>query len=350
MGAGRVSVLVVAVLVVGCSSGARPKPPSAAGGGPAPTTPTTISTAVVPAGTIPPGWVIGDATEGEGAVFAVGSAPSSATGQGDASVVVRYPESGAAAIVSRRFAPIGQITVGGGDVWAVVAGAASAGGSVVELDAASLSTVRTVALDAPPESLAVSSGTVWVGTTTGVIERVDRATGRISGRLSAGYSQEVTGLAVTADGSRLYEAINTPLTVVEWDTFASNVLREVNLPAVAGGDVAVGPGNVWVHFATGMADGLEGLRAADLSAIPVPDWSYPDGSPERFASAVVGRTLIVIGLRHARCLDVATGRTRAMFDLPFDTTTMPWALGADGMFGVTAGALHPVAIPPSCET
>jgi len=183
-----------------------------------------------------------------------------------------------------------------------------------------------------------------------VIERIDVAAGRVTGRLSGGEAHEVTGLAVSGDGSLLYEAINTSLTVIEWDASTANVLHEVNLAAVAGGGVEAGPGTVWVHYATGMADAITGLRAADLSQVPTPIGVGTDGFPERLGSAVVDKTLLVIGLRRAGCVDAATGQMLATFDFPFGADTTPWAVGTDGMFGVSHEGLTPVAIPPSCPT
>ncbi|HZT66034.1 MAG TPA: hypothetical protein VFA11_09630 [Acidimicrobiales bacterium] len=297
---------------------------------------------------MPAGWQLGQAIQADHAVFAVATAPLGSGGlPGAQSVVVRLPLDGSTGATSAVLPTVGQITYQASRLWAAAgASDASTAHELVELDPMTLRAARSVPVDGPPESLAAGAGGVWVGTSNGVLERIDTASGAIGPRIPGGY--EVTALALSPHGQLLFEAINNSLTVIERDASSGAVLHSKSLPGIAGGGLEAASGTVWVHFATGMADEVQGLRASDLSSLATLGGIDVDESAERLGAALVGPTLFVTGYEKAGCFDAATGRPAATFALPTAANTTIYTAGPDGMFTVTTAGPHPVAVPLPC--
>lgn len=314
------------------------------------TTPSTTSPTTSPRGAaVPAGWQLVEPIEADHAVYATATAPLGAGGQPPSqSVIVRFPVDGSTGATSAVLPPVGQVLYQAGRLWvaAGLAGSDNATHELVELDPITLQTMRTVALGAPPESLAASGDSVWVGTSTGLLERVDTGSGTIGLRLPGSY--EVTSLALSPDGQVLYEAINNSLTVIERDASSGAVLHSKTLPGIAGGRLDAAPGVVWVHFATGMADEVQELRVSDLSSLATLSGIDVDESAERLGTALVGPTLYVTGHQKAGCFDAATGKPAATFALPTAANTTIYTAGPDGMFEVTTAGPQPVSVPLPC--
>jgi len=334
------------------SSSPSPGPSvTSAAGGPSASS-TTASAAATGGARLPAGYDLGQATEQSGSVYATGTSPAAQnTGSGSA-VVLRYPVSGPTsdgATSSPLPGPLAY-SLGSGGLW-VVTGAqpyasSTALSTLVELDSQTLATRASYPLTGPAGSVDAAGGAVWVGLDSGAVERFDPAhpAAVMAFPSPSGGSGAAESVSLSPDGSLLYELIQQPLAVVERDASTGKVLHTASLATAYG---------VWAHFATGMADTVEGFTAAHLTSYANIGGTDFGESSERLGDAVVGRAdgtgrLYVWGYQRAGCFDLKSGTFIAAFALPDTANGTPVAAGPDGVFQLGPQGSQRVTIPATC--
>ena len=356
----------------GAGLGTRPPaptttPPTSAAPGPTTTsaagTASTSTPPAAPAGgaRLPAGYGLSGATEQNGSVYATGTSPAAqGTGTGPA-VVLRYPVSGPTsdgATSAQLPGPLAY-SLGSGGLWVVTDAqpyASSTGpSSLVELDAQTLATRASYALTGPAGSVDATGGAVWVGLDSGAVERFEPSNPAAVASFpspsgGAGAAQSVS---LSPDGSLFYELIQQPLEVVERDASTGKVLHSASLGGPGGDSVLATGYGVWAHFATGMADSVQGLTGADLSSYANIGGTDFGESSERLGDAVVGRVdgtgrLYVWGYQRAGCFDLKSGSFIAAFALPDPANGTPVAAGPDGVFQLGPQGPQKVTIPATC--
>ena len=336
----------VAVSAAACAAPAPGTPtgaPTTASGGP----PTTGPEA--PQDAVPAGWTVSDTAEGLGSVYVVATAPARPPAPvGATSVVIRLPVNGSPATVSGPLPTVDRIAVAYGQLWATIgpSDGPPLAPEVAELDPDRLGVARQFTIDAPPGSLAVGPDHVWVGTSTGVVDRIDLPAGRIGARLSSVAGREVTSLSLSADRTRLYGVVNTPVGVYGWDTRTARAVAVAALDGIAGGQAEAAPGGVWIRNAIGTSDLVRGLGGQDLSTFAHLSGTDLGEEPERLEMGAVGNHLIVIGKTRGACVAATVGTIDASFELPGDRR---WSVvGPDGAFTMGSHGLERVELPAAC--
>ena len=339
-----------------------PTTPSAAGTSAAGTSTTTPISATRAGGArLPAGYGLSSATEQSGSVYVTGTSPAAQDTSTGPAVVLRYPVSGPASEGATSASLPGPLaySVGSGGLWVVTDAqpyASSTGpSSLVELDARTLATRVSYPLTGPASSVDAAGGAVWVGLTSGAVERFDPSKPAAVGAFPSpsGGAGAAESVSLSPDGSLLYELVQQPLEVVERDASTGKVLHSASLGGPGGDSVLATGYGVWAHFATGMADDVQGLTGADLSSYANIGGTDFGESSERLGDAVVGRAdgtgrLYVWGYQRAGCFDLKNGSFIAAFALPDTANGTPVAAGSDGVFQLGAQGPQRVTIPATC--
>ena len=334
--------------------------PSAGAGG-AGTPSTGAGTASGGGARVPAHWSLSSALDQGGSVYATADAPAAQDTNAGPAVVLRYPVGHPATAGATSAQLPGPLAVSedSGRLW-VLTGvqpyAASTGPSTLkELDPTNLAVVRSLPLVGPASSLDAAGGWVWVGLSSGSVERIDPASGAPTTVFPSpsGGTGPAQSLSLSPDGTLLYEMINQPLEVVQRNSSTGRVLHTASLGGPGGDTVLATAYGVWAHYATGMADSVEGFTAAGLSSYSSHGGGDFGESSERLGDAVVTKgstvgTLYVWGYQRAGCYDAKSGSLAGSFALPVPTNGTPVTAGPDGMFELTAGGLQRVAVPAVC--
>jgi hypothetical protein len=335
-----------------------PSTTSATGGGP-----TSRTTAAPPSqgARLPTGYAPGGATEQNGSVYVTGVSPAAQNNGAGPAVVLRYPTRGPSSdgATSAKLAGPLAYSLGSGALW-VLTGAqpysSSTGPStLVELDPQTLAQRGSYSLVGPAASVDAAGGFVWVGLTSGEVERINpsQPSAVTSFPAPGGGASAAVSVSLSPDASLLYEMVQQPLEVMERSASTGKVLHSASLGGPGGNTVLATGYGVWARFATGMADAVEGLTASGMTSYANIGGNDFGESSERLGDAVAGKAdgtgrLYVWGVQRGGCFDLKSGSFIAAFALSTAVNDAPVAAGPDGVFQVGSQGPVKVAIPATC--
>lgn len=235
----------------------------------------------------------------------------------------------------------GGLAMASGDLWVYGAPGPGAQPVVSQVDPATLTRIRPVALPRVPESFAgppvtVTAGpgdSVWIGSCQTLL-RVSAATGTTLARVRLPHGLAVDNISVDPAGTTLYaSAVHVVrggvegLVMLEYDARSGRQLAAASggliHDSVAGAALTAVPGGVWVSFRTGMLGLTIHLRRHGL-AMTAPPGPHIALTPAGLFHWAMGATTIygggalwlANGGGWVACISPRSGRARAAERMP----------------------------------
>ena len=335
--------LFISFLLVSCASGgAGVSSPPAAGG----STPSAPASSPAP---LPESkqWKLGpvaDIAVSPDAIFALYS-PTTTEGALTNATDTRLAriDRGSGVVVTAGPFPFAmQIAFAAGRVWIgpinqYPGASATDSRMLISVDALTLSVTQRLTLPAEAAqrqlvaNLASDSSSVWVAYGTHVY-RLDATSGRTIA--SHSVSGVATGIALDPSGGRLYvgaDAAVSNQSQASITEFEAAALTPLASASTGGGDlggpqVAAGPDDVWVSYATGMMGQVEHRQASDLAPLPLASAVHTNGVRVYEVAGVVWVSDQMAG--ELICLNRQSGAVRAGWTTPEGGVVAGDALGS----------------------